>query len=119
MHNFRNLQVWKDSIDLAVEMYKITGAFPVAERYNLASQLNKSAVSVPSNIAEGAGRNTIGEFNNFLGIATGSSYEMETQFIIANRLGFVREEQFIPIVEKMHSIQRMTYSLKSSLLNKP
>ncbi len=78
MHNFRNLQVWKDSIDLAVEVCKITGAFPVSERVNLISQLNKSAVSVPSNIAEGAGRNTNGAFNHFLGISTGSSYEMET-----------------------------------------
>ncbi len=116
MHNFRNLQVWKDAIDLAVEVYKITGTFPVSEKYNLISQLNRSAVSVPSNIAEGAGRNTNGEFIQFLGVSTGSSYEMETQFIIANRLGFVEEEQFIPVMEKMHSIQKMTHSLKSSLI---
>lgn len=116
MHNFRNLQVWKDAIDLAVEVYKITGTFPVSEKYNLISQLNRSAVSVPSNIAEGAGRNTNGEFIQFLGVSTGSSYEMETQFIIANRLGFVEEEHFIPVMEKMHSIQKMTHSLKSSLI---
>ncbi len=116
MHNFRNLQVWKDAIELAVEIYKITGTFPVSEKYNLTSQLNRSAVSVPSNIAEGAGRNTNGEFNQFLGIATGSSYEMETQFIVANKLGLIQEEQFTPLIEKMYSIQRMTHSLKSSLL---
>ncbi|MDZ4682403.1 MAG: four helix bundle protein [Saprospiraceae bacterium] len=116
MHNFRNLQVWKDAIELAVEIYKITGTFPVSEKYNLTSQLNRSAVSVPSNIAEGAGRNTNGAFNQFLGIATGSSYEMETQFIVANKLGLIQEEQFTPLIEKMYSIQRMTHSLKSSLL---
>lgn len=115
MHNFRNLQVWKDAIDLAVEVYKVTSTFPGEEKFNLISQINRSAVSVPSNIAEGAGRNTPAEFNHFLGIATGSAYEMETQLILANQLGLINEMQFAKIIEKLHSVQKMTYALKSSL----
>ncbi len=115
MHNFRNLQVWKDAIELAVEVYKITDAFPNGEKYNLTSQINRCVVSLSSNIAEGAGRNSAAEFNHFLGIATGSSYELETQLIVANRLGLVEEDQLVLVLDKLHTIQKMTYSLKSSL----
>lgn len=116
MHNFRNLQIWQDSIDLATEIYKITSAFPKDEKYNLISQLRRSATSISSNIAEGAGRNTSKEFNYFLGISTGSSYELETQLVIAERLELLDKNDFEKIIESLHSIQKRTYKLKQSIM---
>jgi four helix bundle protein len=75
MNKFKELLVWQKSVDLAVEIYKLAKGFPPDERFGLIAQITRSAVSVPSNIAEGAGRNSNGEFKNFLGIATGSTYE--------------------------------------------
>mgnify|MGYP001617152300 CR=1 FL=1 len=115
MHKFKELLVWQKAVDLAVEIYKITKQFPTDERFGLTSQMNRSAVSVPSNIAEGAGRNTDGEFKNFLGIATGSSLELETQLIIANRLNIVNEEDFKQTSKGINEIQNMLFGLKKSL----
>jgi four helix bundle protein len=92
MNKFKELLVWQKSVDLAVEIYKLAKGFPPDERFGLIAQITRSAVSVPSNIAEGAGRNSIGEFKIFSGIATGSIYELETQSIIANKLGYVSNE---------------------------
>ena len=79
MHNLKELKIWNKAIDLTVEIYKVTEKFPKEERYGLNSQIRRAAVSVPSNISEGAGRNSKGEFKQFLGIANGSSYEVQTQ----------------------------------------
>ena len=95
MHNFRKLTIWKDSMNLTLDVYHLTQHFPKEEKFNLTSQIRRSAVSVPSNIAEGAGRNTNKDFNNFLGIATGSCYELETQLILSKRLGFLTEKILI------------------------
>lgn len=102
MHNYKKLQVWTDAIDIAVDVYSISSKFPKEEIYGITSQLRRSAVSVPSNIAEGSGRNTIGEFNQFLGIAVGSSYELETQLIISQRLNYCNSEEVIPVLEKIN-----------------
>lgn len=75
MHDYKKLQVWKESINFVTEIYKITKNFPDIEKYVLVSQLNRSSVSIPSNISEGAGRNTNGEFRNFLSNAFGSICE--------------------------------------------
>ncbi len=82
MHNLKELKIWNKAIDLTVDVYKATASFPSEERYGLTSQARRSAVSIPSNIAEGAGRNSNKEFSNFLGIANGSSYELQTQLVI-------------------------------------
>ncbi|RYZ82119.1 MAG: four helix bundle protein, partial [Proteobacteria bacterium] len=71
MHNYKKLKAWQEAVELVVEVYKITREFPSSEKFGLISQINRSAVSIPSNIAEGAGRNSNGEFNQFLGIASG------------------------------------------------
>lgn len=115
MHNFRKLTIWQDSMDLTVEIYKLTQNFPKEEKYNLTSQVRRSAVSVPSNIAEGAGRNTNKDFNNFLGFATGSSYELETQLILSKRLGLIPEKDLSEVLTTLHSIQKRTYRFKESL----
>jgi four helix bundle protein len=115
MHKFKELIVWQKSVDLAVDVYSLTKKFPSDERFGLISQLNRSAVSIPSNIAEGAGRNSKKEFNHFLGITVGSSFELETQLVISQKLNFIKEEQLEVILKNVHDIQYMTYGLKSSL----
>src|SRR5690606_31265320 len=83
MNNLKELKIWNRAMELAVQVYKATETFPAEEKFGLTSQSRRAAVSIPSNIAEGAGRNSVKEFNNFLGIANGSSYELQTQLIIA------------------------------------
>ena len=115
MHNYKKLNAWQEAVTLVVEVYKVTQAFPAAERFNLTSQINRSAVSIPSNIAEGAGRNTDGEFNQFLGIASGSCYELETQLIIAQKLGYLSEETLTVLSNRTDHIQKMIYNLQRRL----
>jgi four helix bundle protein len=86
VQNYKDLIVWQKSIELVVEIYKITKQFPSEEKYGLSSQMQRASVSVPSNIAEGACRNNTGEFNQHLGIAFASAAELETQLIIAKKL---------------------------------
>ena len=83
MHNFKELRVWKEAIELAKLVYKTFAQFPPDEKYGLKSQVNRAAVSVPSNIAEGSGRGSNKEFAQFLKIAIGSAFEIETQMILA------------------------------------
>jgi four helix bundle protein len=84
IHSFRDLQIWQKAMQLAVAVYRLTDAFPREERYGLTSQIRRSAVSIPSNIAEGQGRTNLGEFRQFLGIARGSNCELQTQLEIAH-----------------------------------
>ena len=88
VESYKDLHVWQRSIQMTVAIYKFTAAFPSEERFGLTSQLRRAAVSVPSNIAEGYGRNTSGEYKHFLGVARGSNSEVQTQLIIAKELGF-------------------------------
>lgn len=98
-------------MDIAENVYRLSAQFPKEEKYGLTSQIRRSAVSVPSNIAEGAGRNTNGEFKNFLGIASGSSNELYTQLILSHRLEIVLEEQVQPILNELIEVQKINYSL--------
>ncbi len=118
MNQFKNLKVWQKSMDLVVEVYNRTDKFPDKERFGLTSQINRCAVSVVSNIAEGAGRNSSKEFNNFLGIAVGSSCELETQLIIASRLNYLKETDLMKIVSLIEEIQKMIAGLKKNI-NQP
>jgi four helix bundle protein len=85
MNNYKELKIWQKSVELAVRIYEITKEFPKEELYGLTSEIRRCAISIPSNIAEGAGRNSKKEFNNFLGISNGSSCELETHMIIAQK----------------------------------
>jgi four helix bundle protein len=88
MKDHKDLDVWKMSVDFVIKVYEITRDFPKAEMYGLTSQIRRSAVSIPSNISEGAARNTEKEFVQFLYIALGSASELETQLIIADKLNY-------------------------------
>ncbi|TDK50131.1 four helix bundle protein [Algoriphagus formosus] len=115
MHRYKELKVWQKAIDLAVEVYRITEKLPAEERFGLISQINRCAISIPSNIAEGAGRNTNKDFNHFLGISLGSSFELDTQMIISNRLGYVNNADFEEIEKELEYIQNMIVKLKQNL----
>ncbi len=115
MHRYKDLTVWQKAMELVVEIYKITEKFPLKERYGLITQMNRCAISIPSTIAEGAGRNTNNDFDHFLAISLGSSFELHSQLVLSNRLGYVELE----VVEKMEveltHIQNMVAKLKKSL----
>lgn len=115
MHNIKELKIWNRSIDLAVQVYELSSKFPADERFGLTSQVRRCAVSIPSNISEGAGRNTKGEFKQFLGIANGSAYGLQTQLIIANKLSFIDEKSTEDILDIIDEIQKMNCKLQLSL----
>ena len=115
MNNLKELKIWNKAIDLAVDVYKATSTFPTDERFGLTSQSRRAAVSIPSNIAEGAGRNSVKEFNNFLGIANGSSYELQTQLVIANKLAILESEILNPLLDQIDELQKMTYGFQQML----
>jgi four helix bundle protein len=115
MHKFKDLKVWQKAVDLATLTYQTTKRFPGEERYGLTSQINLSVISIASNIAEGAGRNSKKEFLNFLSIAAGSSYELETQVLIAYNLKYLPKENLDPLVLSIEEIQKMIYALQKSL----
>ncbi len=92
MHKYKDLDVWKKSMKLYEVVYHATEGFPTEEKFGLTSQLRRSAISIPSNIAEGAGRNTNCEFNQFLGIGLGSLFELETQLMLPVRLNLSKSD---------------------------
>ncbi len=112
MHNLKELKIWHKAIELSTEIYRLTANFPKEEKYGLTSQIRRAAVSVPSNIAEGAGRNSDKEFVHFLAISNGSSYELQTQLIISKNLNLV-DSDVDPILDQIDQIQKMNYSLQA------
>jgi len=115
MHKFEELKIWQKAMDITEKCYKASENFPKEEKYGLTSQLRRSAVSIPSNISEGAGRNTNGEFRQFLGIANGSSYELLTQLYLSTRLNLIKEENVRPIINEVLKVTKMNFSLQRSL----
>ena len=114
MHNFKDLRVWQKSIQLTTDIYKLLASFPTDEKFGLISQLKRAAVSVPSNIAEGAGRNSNKEFNHFLSISLGSLFELETQLIISKNLNLINSDSLLEMNNKISELQKMVFSLKKS-----
>ena len=115
MNKFKELLVWQKSIDLTEFVYLLTNQFPNDEKFGLISQIRRCVVSIPSNIAEGAGRNSKNEFKHFLSIALGSSYELETQLILANRFNYILKEKLEETLVKLDEVQRMITGLQKSL----
>ncbi|MGV0995947.1 four helix bundle protein [Empedobacter falsenii] len=112
MNNYKDLLVWQKSIDYTILVYSILKSFPKEEMYSLTSQIKRSLISIPSNIAEGAGRNSKKEFNQFLSIALASSFELETQLIIALKLNYIENDECL---KELNHIQNMIAKLKNSL----
>jgi four helix bundle protein len=115
LKSYRELEVWKKSIQIVVEVYRLTASYPRDELFGLVSQLRRAAVSVPANIAEGYGRATRGEYLNQLSVARGSLNELETLYIVSTRLGVAST----PAIEKVQTLvsdaQRMMYRLRTRL----
>jgi len=107
----KKLDVWKLAMDLVIEIYGVTAKFPKEERFSLTYQIRRSAVSIPSNIAEGAARNTKREFVNFLHMAQGSLSELDTQMELAGRLGYLDKEDHQKLELLMERIDRMLSGL--------
>lgn len=115
MHNFKKLKIWTESISLVRDSYKLTRTFPDFEKFGLVSQMNRCAVSIPSNIAEGSSKSTDKHFNKFLEDSLGSAFEWETQLIIAFNENYLSEENFRKLENKIKQIQRMILSFQRSL----
>jgi len=111
VRSFRDLVVWKKSIETAVAVYRLTQNFPREETYGLTSQMRRAAVSIPSNIAEGHGRLSTGEYRQFLGVARGSNFELQTQIEIARVLGLGDSKQLDETEQLSHEIGKMIFGV--------
>ena len=118
IQSYRDLQVWQRAMDLAVECYELSSIFPKSETYGLASQLQRAAVSVPANIAEGRARQQSGEFLQHLSIAYGSLAEVETLIEIAARLKYIPDHRANEVLDKTAEIGRMLNGLRKSIKDK-
>ncbi len=116
MHNFRELEIWKRSLELAKAIYQCTNSFPSSEAFGLASQIKRSAVSIPSNIAEGSSRSSNKDFNRFLQIALGSAFELETQLILAAEFKFIVAKTYSEIQLELIEIQKMINGFRGRLI---
>ncbi len=114
-HNFKNLEIWVLSRNLVREIYTICRQYPQEERYGLISQTQRSAVSVPSNIAEGCGRDTDKQLRYFLNVAIGSLCELETQIYLATDLNYINKENQNNLVKLISQIRRMTIGFQTKL----
>lgn len=115
MHNFRKLDIWIDSVELADMIYYHTDFFPRSEVYGLASQMQRAAVSVSSNIAEGSGRDSDRDFARFLAISLSSLYELETQIEIAHRRAYINEENYYSLISHIESLQKRIYNFRKHI----
>jgi len=118
VRDYRELVVWQKSMDLVEKVYRATGQFPKEEVYGLTSQIRRAAVSIPSNIAEGQGRSTTSAFLNFLSVARGSLKELETQILIAQRLGYVDDPTVDELTDLTAEVSRLLSGLTNSLRRK-
>jgi four helix bundle protein len=115
MAGYRDLLVWQSAMQIAEDIYRLTENLPKHEMYSLTNQLRRAAISVPSNIAEGHGRNSLKDFNHFLGIALGSLCELETQFLLGARLKYFTEADLIELLKTSSETAKMLHGLKKSL----
>lgn len=114
-HNFKKLKIWQDGIALTGQNYKLTKTFPDFEKYNLVSQMNKCAVSIPSNIAEGSSKSTDRHFKKYLENSLGSAFEWETQLIVSFNEDYLDKNKFDELEDKILQIQKMIGSFIDNL----
>ncbi|HXI00476.1 MAG TPA: four helix bundle protein [Sphingobacteriaceae bacterium] len=115
MHNFKELKVWQASMEISKAVFVATRLFPQDEKFTLTSQMMRSAISIPSNIAEGCGRKSNKEFYQYLNISLGSSFELETQLILAKDFNYINEANFKLLQSQLIDVQRMITGLQKSL----
>jgi four helix bundle protein len=115
IRSYRDLEVWKKAMSLAVECYKATRSFPREEQFGMTSQIRRAAASIPANIAEGHGRLHTKEFMNYLSIAGGSIMELETHLMLSQRIGLLPEVRLDQLLVLADEVSRMLSGLRSSL----
>jgi len=115
MHNFRQLQIWKEGMEVTKQVYLLLAKFPPSEKFGLISQISRCAVSVPSNIAEGSSRSSSKEFAHFLSIALGSLFELETQLLLSAELAIVSFADVEPIIANLIQLQKKISVFRKTL----
>ena len=115
MHKIEELTIWKKGIELVKVVYELINVLPETEKFGLTSQIKRCAISIPSNIAEGAGRNSEKEFIRFLAIANGSSYELQTQLLLLKELALIDNSRITEVMKKIIEIQKMNYAFQEAL----
>ena len=117
MRNFKELKIWQKGFQIATNCFIITGSFPRTEKFGLVSQLNRACISIPSNIAEGSGRNSRKDYNRFIQISLGSCFEAETQFLIARELNFGNAELINEQLMLLTEEEKMLTAFSKTLLS--
>ena len=115
MHNYKELQIWQRSRELVKDIYHLTEVFPDTERFGLVTQMRRSSVSIPSNIAEESGKSSNKDFIRFLEMARSSAFELETQLILAHDLRFISEEKLSDLQGKLEEIQKMIFGFEKKI----
>jgi four helix bundle protein len=116
MRDYTKYDIWNDGIDISIVIYELTQSFPDDERFGLISQLRRAAVSISSNFAEGSSRSSEKDFKRYIEISLGSTFEVKTQLIIAQKLGYLDQKQLDEIVEKIDIIGKQLNALRNKLL---
>lgn len=117
MRNFKELRIWKNGIEIAIKTYRVTETFPKEDKYSIVQQMNKAGVSIPSNIAEGSSRKSEKDYFRFIEIALGSTYELETQVIIAEQLNKGDQQLLQELKTALIDEQRMLTGFQQALIN--
>ena len=115
MRNFKALKIWQKGFDIAINSYKLVDTFPKTEKYSLSQQITRAAVSIPSNIAEGSSRTSEKDYNRFLEISLGSSFELETQYLIAKAVSFGDQQLITDGLQMLDEEQKMVMSFMTKL----
>lgn len=115
INSYRDLKVWAKAMDLVVESYRVANLLPKSEAYGLVSQIQRAATSIPANIAEGHGREHLGDYLRHLSIANGSLMELETHFLVAGRLAYLRADDLVPLLAQTAEVGRMLAGLTKKL----
>lgn len=115
VQSYEDLRVWMLGVQVAEEVYRITASFPDGERFGLTSQLRRAAVSIPSNIAEGWGRGSRADYRRFVLHARGSLYEVETQLLLAQRLGILSQDEYAALRKQTQGLSRQLHALVRAL----
>lgn len=115
MNDYKSLKVWEKGMELVERVYHLAKEIPDDEKFGLISQIKRCSVSIPSNIAEGASRNSKNEFKHFLSVANGSTAELETQLLLVERLNFANKDTVNEIMQMCSEIKKMNFSLQKSI----
>lgn len=115
MRNFKQLLIWQKGFQIAVKSFQVVSSFPKEEKYGISSQITRGAVSIPSNIAEGSSRSSMKDYNRFLEISLGSTFELETQLLIADAVNFGDKEKRDELLKDIDEEQKMIMSFMSKL----